>query len=78
MSEGGHPRTLAHGGGAHRARALPGEVVHVEPEFAPLTPRLLSTLETEICQTAFELCFQLQPAPLQQGGVHRARGRVRV
>ena len=41
-------------------------VVQVDPGFPQLNPRVLSAFETKIRSAAFNLFFQLQPAPLHQ------------
>ena len=53
-----------------------GGAVQVDPGLLRLTPRLLSTLESNIREPAFRLCFQLQPAPLQMGVVILTAGRA--
>ena len=46
-----------------------GRPVQVAPGISQLTPPLLSTLELKTRETAFNLCFQLQPAPLHLGSI---------
>ena len=69
--DGAHIRTLLLTFLFRYQRALfeQGGPVQVDPGFSQMTPRLLSALKTKICWAGFKLCFQLQPAPLQQGKI---------